>query len=666
MGSVADSTSSVWLWNENVPSVIDDTVHELVKKQVKLRPNALAVDAHDGTWTYAELDEAASRLAYHLVGLGVRPEDVIPLCFEKSRWAIVGILAVLKAGAAFVFLDPSHPLDRRQYIVLEVEAKVIICSPAQEYLYKECFPPTFTLSRDTLESLPLRTTAPKSGAKPSNLLYVIFTSGSTGTPKGCLIENSQFLSGSVRHARRANINYSTRILQLASFCFDVSMLEILTALVHGSCICVPDMALTTNGPAYIINKYKVTWTFMTPSLAKLMVPSMVPTLKTLALGGEPLTKADIQTWAPHTQNSHIQLINGYGPSECSVAATGNTNITSDTDPANIGYPVGGICWIVDDRDHNILLPPNKVGELLIEGPILARGYLKNKDKTEEVFIERPAWGPTTATGKSRRLYKTGDLARFLPDGSIHFIGRKDTQVKLRGLRIELGEIEHSISIHPQVCHQMVIFPNKGLFANRLVALVSLRNYLIESCEAVESTVYVHEDMHGDEIQVHLKSIREGLALKVPEYMVPETWIIVERFPLLLSGKLNRSLVSNWVGSAESDLYRQVVGIDITEAQDENSDGVEEQLRGIIAAALNLPIDNVVLSKSFLSLGGDSITAMQVMTRCRGAGLAVRVKDILRSKSVKDLAMCVNTAGECAYSIEERFDEPFELVSNVRL
>jgi amino acid adenylation domain-containing protein/non-ribosomal peptide synthase protein (TIGR01720 family) len=655
MGSVS-GIDAVWAWNEHVPTFINETVNELVRKQVKLRPDALAVDAHDGIWTYAELDAAANSVAHYLVELGVRPEDVVPLCFEKSRWAIVGILAVLKAGAAFVFLDPSHPVDRRQYITSEVEARVIICSPSQAHLYESEFPSTFVLSEDSLERLSEHEVAPRTTVAPSNLLYVIFTSGSTGNPKGCLIENRAFLSGSIRHAERAAIDHTTRILQLASYCFDVSMLEILTALVHGSCICTPDMALMANGPAYIVNEYKITWTFMTPSLVKLMAPNMVPTLKTLALGGEPLSKIDVETWA-----GELQLINGYGPSECSVAATGNTDMTPVTDPANIGFPVGGICWIVDAEDHDSLLPPGEVGELLIEGPILARGYLKNKEKTDEVFVERPAWGPTTKTGENRRFYKTGDLAKFLPDGSIYFVGRKDTQVKLRGLRIELGEIEHNIGTHPQVRHQVVILPKEGSFANRLVALVSLKDFLVENSEAVESSVYLHEDLHSDEIQSHLMSIRQCLASKVPEYMVPETWIVLERFPLLLSGKLNRSLLSKWVIEAEADLYRRVVGIDIEEVSDVDMlDSNEVTLRDIIAAVLNLPPSSVGFSKSFLSLGGDSITAMQVMSRCRSAGLAISVKDILRSKSVTELSLCVKSANETAYSTTEVFDVPFDL------
>ena len=185
------------------------------------------------------------------------------------------------------------------------------------------------------------------------------------------------------------------------------------------------------GPAHLINDMAISWAFLTPSLAKTIKPSDIPNLKTLASGGEPLAKIDVETWA-----AHLQLINGYGPSECSIAATGNTHMTPDTNPANIGWPVGGLCWVVHADDHDKLLSIGDVGELLIEGPILTRGYLKNQAKTDEVFITRPAWGPRTSVGEVRRLYKTGDLAKFNPDGSIHFVGRKDTQVKLRGLRIE--------------------------------------------------------------------------------------------------------------------------------------------------------------------------------------------------------------------------------------
>lgn len=651
------TTSAVWAWNETVPEKVQNCVHILVREQAKLRPDALAVDAHDGTWTYRELDEASDILASYLVqNFGIRAEDVIPLCFEKSKWAVVGILGVLKAGAAIVFLDPSHPQSRIEYIISQIAAKVIICSPQQQHLFAVSeFPPTRLLSSEDLRQYACCAVEviPDNIAHPGNLLYIIFTSGSTGQPKGCEIEHGAFLSGSLRHAELANIHHETRILQLASFTFDVSMLEIMTSLVHGACICIPDMSLMANGPAYLLNEYRITWTFMTPSLVKLMTPDMVPLLRTLALGGEPLSKVDVETWA-----DHVQLINGYGPSECSVAAAGNTQMTVDTDPSNIGHPVGGVCWIVDADNHDVLLPPNEVGELLIEGPILARGYFKDEERTAQAFITRPAWGMADKRSHDRRLYKTGDLAKFLDDGSIMLLGRKDTQVKLRGFRIELGEIEHHIAVQPDVYHQVVLLPKAGMFANQLIAIVSLKGHLVESLDQDEARVYVHDEMHNEPIQRILQTLRKELAAKVPEYMVPENWIVLESFPLLLSGKLNRSLVGKWLAEADQDLYRSVLGL----IKEPLHDAFDKQLCSVISSVLGLAQSSVVESshKSFFSVGGDSITAMRVVAKCRSLGLVLSVKDVLRSKSLIDLSRCIRASALPKFMTEEKFDTPFEL------
>lgn len=651
--------SAIWARNEAVPEKVENCVHVLVREQAKVRPDALAVDAHDGTWTYRGLDEASDVLASYLIQkAGVRAEDVIPLCFEKSKWAVVGILGVLKSGAAIVFLDPSHPRSRIEYIISQTAAKVMICSPQQQTLFTVSrYPPTVLLSSEDLRQYAPCAVGilPRDTAQPGNLLYIIFTSGSTGQPKGCEIEHGAFLSGSLRHAELANIHQDTRILQLASFTFDVSMLEILTSLVHGACICIPDMSLMANGPAYLLNKYRITWTFMTPSLVKLMTPDTVPLLRTLALGGEPLSKVDVETWA-----DHVQLINGYGPSECSVAAAGNTQMTVHTDPSNIGHPVGGVCWIVDADNHDILLPPNEAGELLIEGPILARGYFKDKERTAQAFITRPAWGVTDKRGHDRRLYKTGDLAKFLDDGSIQFLGRKDTQVKLRGFRIELGEIEHHIAAQPDVYHQIVLLPKAGMFLNHLVAVVSLKGHLVESLDTNEGTVYVHDEMHNDPIQRIVRNLRNELAAKVPEYMVPEHWIVVENFPLLLSGKLNRSLVGKWLSEADEDLYRSVLGLNNEPLH--KAPEIDEQLCSVISSVLGLAKSSVVDSshKSFFSIGGDSITAMQIVAKCRRLGLVLSVKDVLRSKSLIDLSHCINASALPKYITEEKADTPFEL------
>lgn len=650
------SMQQVFAWNETQPTLVNQCAHELIKQQVDVQPNAVAVHANDAILTYERLDDLSTRLAHLLVKLGVQVEDIVPLCFEKSAWAIVSILGVIKAGAAFVFVDPSHPESRREIMMSQVEAKLVITSPQQAALWENSAQRIIVADQASIEKLPIHDQTPETGVRPSNLLYVIFTSGSTGTPKGCQIEHSAFCSGSVQHAEKACILPSSRVLQLASFVFDVSILEILTSLISGACICLPSTAAMQLGPAHLINDLAITWTFLTPSLAKMVQPSDIPKLKTLALGGEPLSKLDVETWA-----GCLQLVNGYGPSECSIAATGNTHMTPETDPFNIGWAVGGLCWIVDAEDHDRLVPAGDVGELLIEGPILARGYLKNQTKTDEVFIKSPLWGPETNSGDVRRVYKTGDLAKFNPNGSVHFIGRKDTQVKLRGLRIELGEIEHHIANHDHTEHKMVILPKSGLLKERLIAVVTLSKYTSSVAEHSPLEIHMLQGQRRAEVDSQISSIRAHLASLVPEYMVPETWVVLEQFPLLLSGKLNRSLVQKWITEVDEATFSEIA--DLKNDDEELEDAIttlEVKLREIYAAVLNLPTSHISLSRSFLSLGGDSITAMQVMSRCRALGLAITVKDLLRSKSITEVCLCAGLAEESLYSKDEAFDTAFDL------
>ncbi|KAF6233172.1 hypothetical protein HO173_008716 [Letharia columbiana] len=337
---------------------------------------------------FNQLDDLSPRLVHLLVDLGIKSHDIVPLCFEKSAWVIVRLLGVIKAGAAFVFIDPSHPKN---------------------------------VDQNSITKLPIHDRALSINVTPSSLLYVIFTCD-TVSPKECLIEHSEFGSGSFQHAAKARILPSSRILQLASFILDVGILEIPTSLISGVCIYYPSTPAMILGPAHLINDMATTWAFLTHSVAKMIKPSSIPNLKILALGGEPLAKRTLDR-----------------SKQC--------DMMPDTDPADIGWAVGGLRWVLDAEDHDKLVPIGGVGELLIEGPILARGYPKNQARIDEVFIESPLWGPRTDAGKVRRLYKTGDLAKFNPNRSIHLGGRKGTQIKLKGLCIELGEIERGIANH---------------------------------------------------------------------------------------------------------------------------------------------------------------------------------------------------------------------------
>jgi len=297
----------LWEWNGPWPEPVSECAHELVSRRMLSQPESPAISSYDGEYSYAELDVLSKRLAHHLVELGVGPDVIVPLCFEKSALAIVAMMGVMRAGGALVFLDPQHPPSRREDIVGQVRAKVVMASPQCTQLFSFFEGVTLTLSLPFLHELPAHSHAPISKALPNNIMYVVFTSGSTGRPKGCLIEHASFCSGSLRHAEGSELTASSRVAQFASYAFDVSILEIVTGLIAGACICVPDERAFSRGIATLMTEMRVSWAFLTPSLAKLVSPGELPYLKTLILGGEALSSVDIQTWA-----DHVLLVNGYG------------------------------------------------------------------------------------------------------------------------------------------------------------------------------------------------------------------------------------------------------------------------------------------------------------------------------------------------------------------
>ncbi|PYI08337.1 peptide synthetase [Aspergillus sclerotiicarbonarius CBS 121057] len=648
--------AKLWTWNSvQLPETVESCVHFLFRQRAEEEPDMLAVDAWDGRFTYGELDAISDRIAGWLAQEeGIRPESIVPLCFEKSCWAIAALLGVIKAGGAIAFIDPANPISRRQEIMDQIEGKWVLSSKSQADTWeKEMGVRSIVVDEPFAASLPVVDRIPESGVSPNNLLYLIFTSGSTGKPKGCLIPHQAFISGALVHAAKSNLSRGSRVLQLASYSFDVSMLEILTSLISGACVCTPDMASMAQGLHPIFDRFAITWAFLTPSLVKLLRPEMVPQLKTLALGGEPLHQVDIETWAPH-----LQLINGYGPSECSVAAAGDPYLKPTSDPSNIGRAVGGLCWIVEAENHDRLVPLGAVGELLISGPILARGYLNDAEKTAASFIENPTWTegwsltPSSDATVSRerapmRFYKTGDLARFNLDGTIQILGRKDTQVKLRGLRVELGEIEHNIARHPHVKHAAAFLPKAGRCKDKIVTVVCLRDFAHDSKPGrSDAPIDVLFEEERPEIKAQADVVRSHLRDCVPEYMVPAVWIVIEAWPLLVSVKLDRKRVFNWLLDMDEGLYNRLLGFlsadrSETGSPDEKGDAdlseVERTLRDIFARALNIPAPSLPLDKSFIALGGDSLAAMRVVSQCKRAGLNVKIPDMLKGKGIKDLA-----------------------------
>lgn len=584
-------SQQVMEWNHAVPENKIICAHNEIMNNAAEYPDAPAICSWDGNLTYRELDEASNHLANHLVDLGVGPEVIVPLCFEKSLWAVISMISVIKAGGGIVFLDPSHPIERRQHVIDTVGAKMVLTSQDHSPLFTSTIE-THIINSETLDDMTFRPQPPTTSVNPSNTLYVIFTSGSTGTPKGCVIEHQNFCSGVMYQKPYSNfIQRQSRVLQLASYTFDVSIMEIISALMVGACICMPSQEAIQGSLTKAINDMQATWAFLTPSLARILNPDEVSSMRTMVLGGEALSKTDIYTWA-----HKLQLVNGYGPSECSVAATCNPHINNETDPANIGRPMGSIAWVVEANDHNKLVPIGVSGELLLEGPILSRGYLNEPEKTAAAFIENPEFLANDGD-IPRRLYKTGDLVRNNPDGTIHFIGRKDTQVKVRGQRIELGEIEHHLYADDRINHAIVYQAKEGACKDRLVAILTLKSVApLQNPEAPSISLLNKAQLRASKVRI--QDISDALSEHVPEYMVPTAWVLLNNIPLMVSGKLNRVAVQNWIHGMSQEELEAIMGVFEEDEEDVGNvpavatSDVEVMVQEAFSKVLKLSLDQV--------------------------------------------------------------------------
>ena len=649
----ARDEESVRTWNSTPLEDVKRCIHHIVHDQAMFRPDAEAIYAHDGVISYRELDELSSRLAIHLRDVhNIGPEKFVPLCFEKSAWNVVAMLAVLKSGAAFVPLDPTAPLSRLERLSQKVGGTILLSSRNYASSLSSIAPDILAIDDEMIRQLPSNSTHSKHlsrDAESHNQAYLIFTSGTTGQPKGTVIDHSAFCSSANVHGPKMFMNSRSRVLQFAAHTFDASIQEILSTLMFGGTVCIPDEDTRLNNIVAAINEMRVNWACLTPSFVDFIVPADVPSLKTLILVGEAMSQGHITTWSPH-----MRLINGYGPSECSVAAVANSNITSETHPLDIGEPIGIHAWVANPDNHHTLVPVGCIGELLIEGPTLARGYLDDPKRTAESFILDPQWISDVIPGRAQcRLYKTGDLVRQNHDGTLRFVGRKDNQVKVHGQRVELGEIEHHVNSDSSIKQGLVLLPKAGNFKGRLVSIISLP----------DSTP------SGNDIRVirrpdESKLAQDRLSTLLPSYMVPSIWITIQSIPLLASGKLDRKMVSTWLDSMSEDLYRQI--IDAIESDSSHAEAdkqpvtdMENQLRMVWARVLNLNQDQINLSRSFLSFGGDSISALQVIGHCSKKNISLTVQDVLRAKSIKDLASRTKSVQRSS-NYDEVVEQPFDL------
>lgn len=538
-------------WNATSPQITYSSLSSLIERTATEHPSSLAVCAWDGELSYVERMKLSSLFVWQLIHHGMGPEVFVPILFRKSRWAIVAVLAIMKAGGAFLLLDLSHPLERPKQIVLSVDARMVICFPEDEQLGSSLGLQVVIGGEEVIQSLPPGVRPLPESFQPCNALYATFTSGSTGNAKGIVVENWNCASGFQAQVKAGLFTRDNRMLQFASASFDSAIEQMLCPLLAGGTVCIAHENDKLQRLAAVIREFRVNIADLTPSVAKLLVPSDVPDLQILRLSGEAVGEALVIRW-----HDHLRLENSYGPSECSVTSLVNNSLADGDNPSNIGYTVGCLAWIVESDDTEMLAPIGSVGELVIEGPIVARGYIKPVEDARNGFMLAPSWakhyGERDARAaddihRKRRFYRTGDLVRYEYDGSICYVGRNDSQVKLRGQRIELGEIERRSISHPEVSEIVILKANKGPYEGKLVALVQFVTFS-SPYKLGDSLIEIAGEEIPGQLQANGDSLSQYLADHLPSFMIPAHWIALKSFPLSTTGKTDRKALDEWLGN----------------------------------------------------------------------------------------------------------------------
>ncbi|MFN6462897.1 MAG: amino acid adenylation domain-containing protein [Nostoc sp. DedVER02] len=578
-------------------------IHALFEVQVEKSSDAIAVAYQQEHLTYWELNNRANQLARYLKSLGVKPEVRVGICVERSLEMVIGILAILKAGGAYVPLDPGYPAERLAFMLEDVQAPILLTQthlqnrlPLNNQTVVNLDTDWEIIGQYSQDNLP-------SEVNPENLAYIIYTSGSTGTPKGTEVPHRSIL-GFMFGVDYIQLDANQIWLQHSSISWDASALELWTPLLYGGrCVLYPERIPTQEGLSQILQEQKVNILWLTSALFNLMIdtiPSGLLGVKQLLIGGEALSVNHVRRaleLLPETK-----IINGYGPSECTVFTCCYPipqKLTENVHSVPIGKPIGDrTVYILDDNLNRVTIGIS--GELYVGGASVARGYLNQPKLTSEKFIPNPFIAGDI-------LYKTGDLVRRLPDGNLEFIGRIDTQVKIRGFRIELAEIEAILVQHPDI-KQVVVIAREDEPVNKLLVA-----YLVATNDSLTTG-----------------TLRNFLKVKLPNYMIPAALVFLDKFPLTPNGKLNRRALP----APDSDQRNREVDFVAPHTP------IEQELATIWTEVLKLK--QVGIHDNFFELGGHSLLATQVVSRLREAfTLDFPLRYLFENPTIAELAQKVN-------------------------
>jgi amino acid adenylation domain-containing protein len=590
----------------------DKTIHELFEEQVKRTPDNIAIVYEEQQLTYTELHEKSNQLAHYISAhykertkRSLAPDTLIALCLDRSLEMVIGILAVLKAGSAYVPVDPFYPQERIDYMLQDSKTEIVLTQRHINEGSKIELPQDMIIHIDLTEAFYKKeaTSTLTSQSKATHLAYVIYTSGTTGKPKGVMVEHRSALN--TIHALCAvyDIKKIKKVSAYTSYVFDVSVSELFNSLLQGLELHILTNAIRADGVALstYFTTNKINLVYLPPVLLSQLPEKPYPDLNSLIYAGEPCDKQTVKLWS-----AKVKLFNYYGPTELSIYATGKQLFTDEAE--QIGKPIENTKAYVLDN-NNSPVPIGVIGELYISGAGMARGYLNRPDLTNERFVPNSFASEADKAKGYSRLYKTGDLVRWLPDGNLEYIGRNDDQVKIRGYRIELGEIENALL-------QLAGIKQSCVLAKERKTEAGSSKYIV--------AYYVADGSAGTLTQTILA---EKLAQVVPEYMMPSAFVAMESFPFTINGKLDKGALPDPDLSTSAEEYVPPV----TET--------ETMLSKIWQGVLG--IDRIGITDNFFRVGGNSILAIQLSHQMSKAlGRDVKVADIFKLKNIKMLSATV--------------------------
>ncbi|WP_430408766.1 amino acid adenylation domain-containing protein [Kordia sp.] len=576
--------------------IATETVVDLFEVQVLKTPNSIAIEFENTSLTYHELNKRANQLAHHLKTQGIQQETLVGICMDRSLEMMIGLMGILKAGGAYVPIDPSYPMDRINYILDDTKTPVVLTT--QEHVTKLRIANHTTVVVDATAEVTINTHNPEVSLTPENLMYVIYTSGSTGKPKGVMNQHDAVIN-SLQYGKSCyNLTEKDVVLQKTTYSFDVSVWELFIPLITGVKLVFakPEGHKDNRYLKKIINSKLITTIHFVPSMLAMFLSELekgdCPSLKQVICSGEALKPHHIQQFKECFTNT--KLYNLYGPTEAAIHATFCDIVLEGEVPekVSIGKPVANTNIYILDKFLN-QQAVGIVGELCIGGIQVARGYLNQPELTAEKFMVNPH-------DETQRLYRTGDLARWTTDGFIEFSGRKDTQVKVRGLRIELGEIEHAIINAQENLQQAVVCVNEVNNQEVIVAYV------------------VSND------KINKQTLRTTIAAKLPDYMVPSYFVQVETIPLTPNGKIDYKKLPT-VGS--EDVIKNEYIAPTTE--------IEKIVVEICESILQ--VNQIGKYDSFFELGGNSLNAIQLSTKLSARGYQLDIVQVLKTPKLAELA-----------------------------